>query len=88
MLQQLHGLLHLGIRSCTTATIGRFLEAFGADGGNEVFHTNHFLAERLVDQRAVGKRKEYAIGVHLAQLDEVLLAHQRFATRVDIHMRA
>ncbi len=88
MLQQLHCLLYLGVRSRTAATVGCFLKAFSADGGNKVLHANHIPAERLVDQCSIGKRKEHAIGVHLAQLDEVLLAHQRFTTRVDIHMRA
>ena len=56
--------------------------------GTKILHADHFLAKRLVDQRTVGKRKEHAIRVHLAQFDKVLLAHQRFTTRVNIHMRA
>lgn len=62
-LQQLHGLLYLGIRTLTTTAIGCLFETFGANGGNEVLHANHFLAERFVDKRTVGKREEHAIGM-------------------------
>ena len=88
LLQQLHGMLDLGIRARATAAVGCLLEALGADGGNEVLHADHFLAERLVDQRAVGEGEEHAVGVHLAKLDEVLLADQRLAARVDVHVGA
>ena len=54
-LQQLHGMLHLGVDPFTTTAVGGFLEAFGAKGGHEVLHADHFLAERLVDERAVGE---------------------------------
>ena len=81
-------MLDLGVRALATAGVGGVLVALGADGGNEVCHANHIVAERLVDERGVREAEERAIGMRLAQLDEVVLAHQGLAARVDEHVRS
>ena len=86
--KQRHGLRHLLEHAFTAARIGGFLEAFSRKCRHEVRHANHVLAERLVDERGVREAEERAIGMRLAQLDEVVLAHQGLATRVDEHVRS
>ena len=70
------------------AAVGRCLEALEADGRNEVLHAEHFVGKFLVDERAVGEGEELAVGVLVADGDQILLANERFAAGVDVHIHA
>ena len=86
--EQVHGALDLGVGTLAAAGVGGVLVALGRDSGDEVAHADHVLAERLVDERGVGEAQEDAVRVHLADLDEVVLAHERLAARVDVDVAA
>ena len=86
--KQRHGLRHLLEHAFTAARVGGFFESLSRNRWHEVRHANHVLAERLVDERGVGEAEERTIRMRLAQLDEVVLAHQGLATRVDEHVRS
>ena len=86
--KQRHGLRHLLEHAFTAARIGGFLEAFSRNRRYEVRYANHVLAERLVDKRGVRKAEERTIGMCLAQLDEVVLAHQGLAARINEYVRS
>ena len=88
LLQQGHGVGDLVVHTLSTAGVVGLLEALQADGGDKVAHTQHVLAELLVDQGGVGKGEESRIAVLLAQGDQVLLAHQRLAAGVDVQVDA
>ena len=87
-LEQGHGVLHLPVDARAAAAVVGLLEALEADGRDEVLHPQHFLAERLVDQGAVGEGEELAVGVLLAQGDDVLFADERLAAGEDVHIGA
>ncbi len=84
--QQAHG--HFGLVEGTfaAARVRGFFGAFHGDDGNEVLHTQQFVAKSLVDERSVGEAKEFAVVVLVADGHKVLLAHQRFAAGVDVHV--
>ena len=86
--QQLHAVLDALVGSLAAAGVGCLLEALGADGGDEVLDLDHVLAELLVDERGVGEAQKRAVGVLAAQRDDVVLAHERLAARVDIDVHA
>ena len=86
--QKLHGLVNLGERAVAATHVRSFADAFNRDGGDEVLHANHFLAEVLVDERGVREREERTILVLFAQAHEVLLAHERLAAGVDVNVGA
>ena len=81
-------MLDLGVRALATAGVGGVLVALGADGGNEVCHANHIVAERLVDERGIGKTEERAVLVLFTNFDQVVLAHQGLAAGVDVDVGA
>ena len=85
--QELHCALDLLIGALSATGVGGMLVTLGRDGGNKVGHANHVLTELLVDKRCVGKAQERAIGVFLADADEICLAHQGLTAGVDVHMR-
>ena len=87
-LEQPHGAADLGVGAGASARVGGLLEALHADGGDEVRHAQHVAAELLVDERGVREREERAVGVRLAQLDEIAFAHERLSTRVDVDVCA
>ena len=86
--QQVHGSLHLGVGTLASTPVGSGLVALGRDCRDEVLDAEHLLAELFVDERGVGETQKRAIGMGLAELDEVMLAHQGFATRVDVDVDA
>ena len=88
LLQQGHGVGDLVVHTLSAAGVVGLLEALQTDGGDKVAHTQHVLAELLVDQGGVGKGEEGRIAVLLAQGDQVLLAHQRLAAGVDVQVDA
>ena len=88
LFQQGHGLLDLLIYALAPAGVIGLLKALQGNGGNEILHPQHLLAEALVDQGAVGEREELTIRVHLAQLDEIRLTYQRLAASVNVHVGA
>ena len=61
------------------ASVVGLLEAFHADGHEEIAHPQHILTECLVDKGAVGEGVERHITVLFAQADDVLLPQQRLA---------
>ena len=76
------------IDAVAPAAVGGLLKALDADGGHKVLHPQHLIGKGLVDQGAVGEGQEHAVVVLLAQLDEVVLAHQRLAAGVDVDVDA
>ena len=86
--QELHGMLDLDVGALAAAGIGGVLVALGADGRDKVCHADHVIAKRLVDQGGVGEAKEHTILVLFTDLDEVVLADERLAARIDVDMRA
>ena len=87
-LKQLHGVGRLFKHAVAAAAVGRGLEALEADGRNEVLHAEHFVGKFLVDERAVGEGEELAVGVLVADGDQILLANERLAAGVDVHVYA
>ena len=88
LFEQAHCPDDLLVRALAAASIGCFLEAFHADGGDEVLHAQQILAKLFVYERRVGEREERAVGVRFAERDEIPLAHERLAARVDVHVGA
>ena len=92
LLEQVHAVLDLVVHAVAdahaAAEVGGLLAAFLANGRDEVLHAQQVLAELLVDERCVGEAQEDAVVVLLAQPDEVVLADQRLAARVDVHVDA
>ena len=86
--QKVHGALDLDVGALPAAGVGGVLVALGRDGRHEVAHADHVLAEVLVDERGVREAEKRAVRVPLADLDEVMLAHERLAARVDVHVGA
>ena len=84
--QKLHCLGHFAECAVAAAPVCSFLEALDADGGHEVFHAGHLLAESVVDERAVDERQEHAVRVCFAQV--VFLADERLTAGVDVNMRS
>ena len=70
------------------AEIGGLLVAFHRKRRHEVLHALQVVAEFLIDKRAVGEAEEGAFGMRLAELDQVVFAHQGLAARVDVHVGA
>ena len=68
--------------------VGVLFEALHADGGNEVLDAEHLVGECVVDQRRVGKRQKHAVAVLFAELDNVILAHERLAAGIDVKIDA
>ena len=76
---EIHGVQHLLEVSLSAAAVVGLLEAFHADGHEEIAHPQHILTECLVDKGAVGEGVERHITVLFAQADDVLLPQQRLA---------
>ncbi len=88
LLQQAHGVCYLLIDALAPAGVVGLLEALQRDGGDEVFDPEHFLTEGFINQGAIGEGQEGAVGMHLAELEEVSLAHRGLAAGVDVHIGA
>ena len=86
--KQVHGLIDLLVGTFATARIRRSLIAFRRDSRNEILDADHLLAELFVDERCIREAEERTIGMSFAELDEILLAHQRLTARVDVDMNA
>ena len=87
-LEYLHGADDGGVGTAPAATVGGLLKALDAYGGDEVLHAQHLAGEGLVYQRAVGKAGEHAVGVSLAEPDDVLFAHERLAAGEEVDVGA
>ena len=87
-MQQLHGAGRLFKHAVAAAAVGRGLEALQADGRDEVLHTEHLIGKFFVDERAVGEGEELAVGMLVADGDQILLANERLAAGVDVHVHA
>ena len=87
-LQQGHRVRDLLIHALAAAAVVGLFEALQADGGDEVLHPQHILAELLVDEGGVGEGQERGVAVLLAQGDDVLLAHQGLAAGVNVQIDA
>ena len=86
--QDLHRVADLLENALAAACIGALFVALDADGRDKVAHAQHILGELVVDQRAIGEAQEHTVGVVLADLNDVILAHERLAAGVNIHIRA
>ena len=65
--------------SRAAAAVVGVLKALDADRDDEVAHALELVAERLVDERAVGESVEGDVAVLFAQAEDVRLAHERLA---------
>ena len=74
--------------SVSAAAVVCFLEALDAHGDKEVSDAEHFLAELVVDQRAVRKGVEGNIAVLFAKPDDVFFAHQGLTAGKQARVRA
>ena len=83
--EALHGGYDLAVGAFASAEVGAFLKTFHGNGGNKVLDPQHLVGEFVVDKRGVGEGQEHGIVVLLAQLDDVVLAHERFAAGIDVH---
>ena len=88
LVQQVDRAQHLLIRARAAAAVRRRLVALERDGRNEVLHAQHLVGKGLVNERAVGEAEKFAVRVPLAERDDVLFAHKRFAARVDVKVYA
>ena len=86
--QQLHGALGRREGSLAATEVRVLLEALDADRGDEVFNAGDFFAEILIDQRSIGKAGEECFGMALTEGDDVLLADQGLAARVEKNISA
>lgn len=86
-LEQVHGLVDLLVGASTSTRIGSLFAALGRDNRDEVLHAGDFLDEVLVDERGIGEAEEGGVRMGVTELDEVCLAHERLATRVDKDVR-
>ena len=87
-LEESHGVHDLLIDARSPASVVGGFEPLQADGGDEVLYAQHFLTERLIDERPVGEGEELTVRVQLTQADQVILADHRFPAGVDIHIGA
>ena len=85
-LKKLHGMHNLLINAISTTSVCSCFCSLKADGRNEVFHTEHFLAEFLVDQSSVCEGKELTVRMHLTDLNKVFFADKRLTACVDVHI--
>ena len=85
-LQKLHSMHNLLVYAISTTSICSCLCSLKADSRNEVFHTEHFLAEFLVDQSSVCEGKELTVRMHLTDLNKVFFADKRLTACVDVHI--
>ena len=86
LFQQPHGICNFIINSLAPAGIVGFCKTFQRNGGDKVLHPQHFLAEFLIDEGAVGKGQEGTVGMHLTDLEQICLADSGLTTGIDIHV--
>ena len=86
MFQNSHSLHDCLIGARPPSKIGSVFKPFYTDGGNKVFHPQHFLRKRIINQSGIGKSQELAIAVFGAQPEDVLFPNQRFTAREDVHI--
>ena len=91
-MQQFHGLDNFHEHAVTSSGIRGRLEALQRNGWNEVFDSQHLISKSFVDQSAVGEAEENTVVMLFTELDNILLAHQRFAAgvyvQIDAHLLA
>ena len=87
-MQQLDGLHDLAVDAVAPPAICGALGALQGNRGDKVLHPQHLVRKSLVNQCSVGEAEENAVGVLFAKADQVLLAHQRLAAGVDVHVDA
>lgn len=87
-LQQRHGGDHLVVGALAATGVGGLPGSLGADGGHEILNAQQILTEVLVDEGGVGEAQETAVRMRLAEPDQILLAHQRLASGVDVDVAA
>ena len=85
-LKKLHGMHNLLINAISTTSVCSCLCSLKADSRNKVFHTEHFLAEFLVDQSSVCEGKKLTVRMHLTDLNKVFFADKRLTACVDVHI--
>ena len=78
-LEKAHGRVDARVGSLAAPRIGRLLVAFRGYRGNEVLHANEIPAEVLVDEGCVGEAQKRAIGMLLAEPDQVALTDEGLA---------
>ena len=87
--QKVHGVLDLGVGALAAAGVGGVLVALGAEMAGTKLPTRIMSSQKASSiSVAVGEAEERAVRVLLANPDEVLLAHERLAARVDVDVGA
>ena len=78
-MHQLHGADRAGKVAVPAPGIVRLREALQTDGNKEVSDPEHLLAEVIVDERPIRKGVERHVAMLVTELEDVVLANQRFA---------
>ncbi len=86
--QNLHCMDDLLERAFSAAGIRGGFRTFHADSRNKVTDTQHILCKFIINQSSIGKAEENTVIVLLTQFNNVILTHQRFSARVNIHVCA
>jgi len=79
-LHSVHGLYDLLIGALAAAEISFFTAAFDGESQGKVADLQQFIAEFIINQRAIGEGKEIAVLVSTAQTQNILFPDQWLAT--------
>ena len=85
-LEYLHGAHHSLESAMPSPGICRLFKAFYADSGDKILDTQHLVGKCLIDQRRVGKRHKYTVGMAFAEGNDILFPNKRFAAGIEIHV--
>ena len=88
LLEQIHRAHNGSIVALTTAGIVGLRGALNGQHKGNIAQTNHFLAERFIDQGGVGIDGKLHIVVLLGQLEDISLAHQRLTAGEHVQINA
>ena len=88
LLEQIHGAHNGSIVALTTAGIVGLRGTLDGQHEGDVAQTDHFLAERFIDQGGIGVDGKLHIVVLLGQLEDISLAHQRLTAGEHVQINA
>ena len=84
--QPIHGFHNPFEAAVSSSSVIRIFKALQTDGQRQITHPSHFLAECIVHQGTIGKSMEFTVIMLLAQTDNIILAHKRFAAGIHIQI--
>ncbi len=73
-------------RTFTTATVRCFFKAFHTDGGDKIPNALKIGSKFIVNQSCVCEAEENTFRMLFTDFNQVILAYQRFAAGVDVHV--